>query len=144
MTAPGGGGEHVEVRVTGPEQAVAAVLRLLRTGGPGITGGGARGPYDRNGGRVAYYAHLQVEAPPAPTGPLTLRAPANLPAELLVDRGDVKLCKTSACRRAVVPGLLVCCFPCRSAPDGTHGPHTEVCDRRHIERAGIEAVKAGE
>lgn len=55
-------GEHVEVRVTGPQEAVDVVLRLLRTGGPGITGGGARGPYPRrNGNGVAYYAHLRVD-----------------------------------------------------------------------------------
>lgn len=61
-------GEHVEVRVTGPREAVDAVLRWLRAAGPdaGITGGGARGPYERRDGQVAFYAHLQVDvAPPA-------------------------------------------------------------------------------
>lgn len=135
-------GEHVEVRVTGPEAAVAAVLRLLRAGGPGITGGGARGPYDRDGGGVAFYAHLQVDVAAAARPP-ALPALGDLAAEL-VDRGDGRLCKTRVCRRSLVPGLLVCCIPCRSAPDGRHGPHTDVCTRRHIERVGIEAVNAGE
>lgn len=71
-----GSGEHVEVRVTGTQAAVNAVLRLLRAGGPGITGGGARGPYDRRDGQVSYYAHLQVnDAPPPPA-----RCPVVVPA----------------------------------------------------------------
>lgn len=255
-----GASEHVEARVTGRQEAVDVVLRLLRAGGPGITGGGARGPYERDG-RVGYYAHLQVdvaaaaaaaghgdlgaalaaaytpeerrgladyitvgldtlhplapllrrlrdaleETAPArvlprcpvevpesqrpriieesgvpageadwrcylaphradrhtvrpregghmfpftaeqPPGPPPLPAPrGSLAAELLVHYGARSPCKTRVCRRLPVPGLLVCCIPCRSAPDGRHGPHTEVCDRRHIESLGAEAVKAGE
>lgn len=63
-----GAGEHVEVRVTGRQDAVDVVLRRLQTGGPEITGGRGRGPYDRDGDRVAFYSHLQVVVPPA-TGP---------------------------------------------------------------------------
>jgi len=75
-----GGGEHVEVRVTGKPEAVDAVLRLLRAGGPGITGGGARGPYDRRdgSGQVAFYAHLQVDVDPSP--PVRPRCPVVVPA----------------------------------------------------------------
>jgi hypothetical protein len=63
--------EHVEVRVIGRPAAVDAFLRLLRAlDHSQASGGGARGPYPRDGGRVAYYAHLQVVlAPPGQRPP---------------------------------------------------------------------------
>lgn len=54
--------EHVEVRVTGREDAArAVVLFLAEHGGRRIfTSGTGRGPYPRGADQVALYGHLQV------------------------------------------------------------------------------------
>lgn len=58
--------------------------------------------------------------------------------------GDRVPCETGNCARSVRPGRArFCCAWCADPADQP-APHTEGCDRRHIERAGIEAVIAGE